>query len=182
MPFGSSQITPEETFRNAAELMRAGAQMVKIEGGASMVPTIEFLVTRGIPVCAHVGLTPQSVHQFGGFKVQGREAEGAQRILSDALALEMAGASLILIEAVPREVAEHLCTHLHVPTIGIGASPECAGQVLVVYDIIGMGAEVAPRFVRPFIREAGSIEGAVHCYVTAVKSGNFPGAEHCYAL
>ncbi len=180
MPFGSSQVTPEATFQHAAELIRAGAQMVKIEGGSNMAPTIEFLVTRGIPVCAHIGLTPQSVHQLGGFKVQGRQEEGAQRILNDALELESAGAGLVLIEAVPRQLADRLCDTLTVPTIGIGASPRCAGQVLVIYDLLGLGAYIPPRFVRPFIRETGSIEEAVQRYVGEVKAGRFPGPEHCY--
>ncbi|NDU92320.1 MAG: 3-methyl-2-oxobutanoate hydroxymethyltransferase [Ferrovum sp.] len=180
MPFGSSQITPQKTFRNAAELMRAGAQMVKIEGGKEMVPTVEFLVSRGIPVCAHVGLTPQSVHQMGGFKVQGRDNAAAERIIEDAKALEAGGASILLMEAVPRTLADRLCDAVTIPTIGIGASPSCSGQVLVIYDMLGLGAYIPPRFVRPFIKETGSIEEAVKLYVAEVKAGRFPGAEHCY--
>lgn len=180
MPFGSSQVTPEETFRNAAELMRAGAQMVKIEGGSHMALTIEFLVSRGIPVCAHVGLTPQSLHQLGGFKVQGREESAAQRILADVRALEEAGAGMILMEAVPRHLADQVCAQARVPTIGIGASPDCAGQVLVIYDLLGLGGAVLPRFVRPFIHETGSIDGAIARYVAEVKARHFPGPEHCY--
>ncbi len=181
MPFGSSQITPQETFRNATELMRAGAQMVKIEGGREMVPTVEFLVSRGIPVCAHVGLTPQSVHQVGGFKVQGRDTAGAERIIEDAKALEAAGASILLMEAIPRTLADRLCDAVTIPTIGIGASPRCSGQVLVIYDMLGLGAYIPPRFVRPFIKETGSIEEAVKLYVAEVKAGRFPGPEHCYS-
>ena len=180
MPFGSSQITPQDTFRNATELMRAGAQMVKIEGGKEMVPTVEFLVSRGIPVCAHVGLTPQSVHQVGGFKVQGRDNAAAERIIEAAKALEAAGASILLMEAIPRTLADRLCDAVSIPTIGIGASPRCSGQVLVIYDMLGLGAYIPPRFVRPFIKETGSIEEAVRLYVTEVKAGRFPGAEHCY--
>lgn len=180
MPFGSAQVNPEETFRHAAELIRAGAQMVKIEGGLTMVPTVEFLVARGIPVCAHIGLTPQSVHQLGGFKVQGRQDDAALRIINDALALEAAGASLLLMEAIPRQLADRLCECLTLPTIGIGASAQCAGQVLVIYDLLGLGAYIPPRFVRPFIRETGSIEEAVCLYVREVKAGRFPGPEHCY--
>ncbi|WP_298157571.1 3-methyl-2-oxobutanoate hydroxymethyltransferase [Ferrovum sp.] len=182
MPFATAQISPEDTFRNAAELMRAGAQMVKIEGGASMAPTISFLVARGIPVCAHIGLTPQSVHQLGGFKVQGRNAAMAQQILTDAQALEQAGASMILIEAVPRSLADQICAQVQVPTIGIGASPHCSGQVLVIYDMLGLGAYIPPRFVRPFIQETGSIAKAVELYVREVKAGKFPGEEHCYGV
>ncbi|MDE1980852.1 MAG: 3-methyl-2-oxobutanoate hydroxymethyltransferase [Betaproteobacteria bacterium] len=181
MPFGSSQITPQETFRNAAELMRAGAQMVKIEGGSEMVPTVEFLVSRGIPVCAHVGLTPQSVHQVGGFKVQGRDEAAAERIIAAARALEAAGASMLLMEAVPRSLADRLCDAVTIPTIGIGASPRCSGQVLVIYDMLGLGAYIPPRFVRPFIKETGSILEAVKLYVAEVKAGRFPGPEHCYS-
>jgi 3-methyl-2-oxobutanoate hydroxymethyltransferase len=180
MPFGSSQITPQETFRNATELMRAGAQMVKIEGGKEMVPTVEFLVSRGIPVCAHVGLTPQSVHQVGGFKVQGRDNAAAERIIEAAKALEAGGASMLLMEAIPRALADRLCDAISIPTIGIGASPRCSGQVLVIYDMLGLGAYIPPRFVRPFIKETGSIEEAVALYVTEVKAGRFPGPEHCY--
>jgi len=180
MPFGSSQITPQETFRNATELMRAGAQMVKIEGGREMVPTVEFLVSRGIPVCAHVGLTPQSVHQVGGFKVQGRDNAAAERIIEDAKALEAGGASILLMEAIPRTLADRLCDAVSIPTIGIGASPRCSGQVLVIYDMLGLGAYIPPRFVRPFIKETGSIEEAVKLYVAEVKAGRFPGPEHCY--
>ena len=180
MPFGSSQITPQETFRNATELMRAGAQMVKIEGGKEMVPTVEFLVSRGIPVCAHVGLTPQSVHQMGGFKVQGRDNAAAERIIEAAKALEAGGASILLMEAIPRTLADRLCDVVSIPTIGIGASPRCSGQVLVIYDMLGLGAYIAPRFVRPFIKETGSIEEAVKLYVAEVKAGRFPGPEHCY--
>ncbi|MDE2258827.1 MAG: 3-methyl-2-oxobutanoate hydroxymethyltransferase [Betaproteobacteria bacterium] len=180
MPFGSSQITPQETFRNAAELMRAGAQMVKIEGGKEMVSTVEFLASRGIPVCAHVGLTPQSVHQVGGFKVQGRDNAAAERIIEDAKALETGGASILLMEAIPRTLADRVCDAVTIPTIGIGASPRCSGQVLVIYDMLGLGAYIPPRFVRPFIKETGSIEEAVKLYVAEVKAGQFPGPEHCY--
>ncbi len=180
MPFGSSQITPQETFRNATELMRAGAQMVKIEGGKEMVPTVEFLVSRGIPVCAHVGLTPQSVHQVGGFKVQGRDSVAAERIIEAAKALEAGGANMLLMEAIPRALADRLCDAISIPTIGIGASPRCSGQVLVIYDMLGLGAYIPPRFARPFIKETGSIEEAVKLYVAEVKAGRFPGPEHCY--
>lgn len=180
MPFGTSQVSPQETFHHAVELMRAGAQMVKIEGGKEMVSTVEFLVSRGIPVCAHIGLTPQSVHQVGGFKVQGRDAVSAERIIDAAKALENAGASMLLIEAVPELLAERICDAVQIPTIGIGASARCSGQVLVIYDMLGLGAYIPPRFSRAFIRETGSIEAAVALYVSEVKKGHFPAAEHCY--
>lgn len=180
MPFGTSQVSPQETFHHAAELMRAGAQMVKIEGGKEMVTTVEFLVSRGIPVCAHIGLTPQSVNQLGGFKVQGRDAASAEHIIDAAKALGNAGASILLIEAVPEPLAERLCEVVQIPTIGIGASARCSGQVLVIYDMLGLGAYIPPRFSRAFIRETGSIEAAVALYVSEVKAGHFPATEHCY--
>lgn len=180
MPFGSSQITPQDTFRNAVELIQAGAQMVKIEGGLEMVETIQFLVERGIPVCAHIGLTPQSVHQLGGFKVQGRNQQAAERLVEAAVALEQAGAAMLLIEAVPRKLTDRLCEAVSIPTIGIGAGPNCSGQVLVIYDMLGLGGYIPPRFVRPFMKETASIEEAVALYVAEVKAGRFPGPEHCY--
>jgi 3-methyl-2-oxobutanoate hydroxymethyltransferase len=180
MPFGSSQITPQDTFRNAVELIQAGAQMVKIEGGLEMVETIQFLVGRGIPVCAHIGLTPQSVHQLGGFKVQGRSQQAAERLVEAAIALEAAGAAMLLIEAVPRKLTDRLCAAVNIPTIGIGAGPNCSGQVLVIYDMLGLGGYIPPRFVRSFMKETASIEEAVALYVSEVKSGRFPGPEHCY--
>ncbi|KXW56779.1 3-methyl-2-oxobutanoate hydroxymethyltransferase [Ferrovum sp. PN-J185] len=180
MPFGSSQVSPQETFKNAVKLIQAGAQMVKIEGGMEMCDTVQFLVKRGIPVCAHIGLTPQSVNQVGGFKVQGRAEKEAQYILHSAKLLEEAGASLLLIEAVPYSLANQLCEHVSIPTIGIGASPQCSGQVLVIYDMLGLGAYIPPRFVKAFIKETGSIEEAVKLYVNEVKSSQFPALEHCY--
>jgi 3-methyl-2-oxobutanoate hydroxymethyltransferase len=180
MPFGTSQVSPQETFKNAVKLIQAGAQMVKIEGGVEMCDTVEFLVKRGIPVCAHIGLTPQSVNQVGGFKVQGRAEKDAQSILHSAQLLEQAGASLLLIEAVPHTLADQVCEQVSIPTIGIGASPKCSGQVLVIYDMLGLGAYIPPRFVKAFIKETGSIEEAVKLYIDEVKSGQFPAAEHCY--
>ncbi|MDR2678820.1 MAG: 3-methyl-2-oxobutanoate hydroxymethyltransferase [Zoogloeaceae bacterium] len=182
LPFGSSQISPEDTFRNAARLMAAGAQMVKLEGGAEMAATVAFLTLRGIPVCAHIGLTPQSVYQFGGFRVQGRSEAAAQKLLADAKALEAAGASLIVLEAIPARLAEEVTRALVIPTIGIGAGVETSGQVLVVYDMLDIGARdrKKPRFVRNFMAGAASLQDAVAAYVAAVKNGSFPAAEHAY--
>ncbi|MBU6468552.1 MAG: 3-methyl-2-oxobutanoate hydroxymethyltransferase [Betaproteobacteria bacterium] len=180
MPFGTSQVSPQETFKNAARLIQAGAQMVKIEGGAAMCETVKFLVQGGIPVCAHIGLTPQSVNQLGGFKVQGRAADQAQSLIDSARLLEQSGASLLLIEAVPQPLADQLCEVVSIPTIGIGASPNCSGQVLVIYDMLGLGAYIPPRFVKAFIKETGSIEEAVKLYVDEVKASLFPAPEHCY--
>ncbi|MDR1648224.1 MAG: 3-methyl-2-oxobutanoate hydroxymethyltransferase [Zoogloeaceae bacterium] len=180
--FGSSQISPEDTFRNAVRLMAAGAQMVKLEGGAEMAATVAFLTLRGIPVCAHIGLTPQSVHQLGGFRVQGRSDAAAQKLLADARALEAAGASLIVLEAIPATLAAEVTRALVIPTIGIGAGAETSGQVLVVYDMLNIGARARkkPRFVRDFMAGAASLQEAVAAYVSAVKDGSFPAAEHTY--
>ncbi len=180
MPFGSSQISPQDTFANAARLLAAGAQMVKIEGGAEMAPTIEFLSNRGIPVCAHVGLTPQSANVFGGFRVQGRSPEDAERILASTKALESAGAHILLMEGVPRALADNVCKSVKIPTIGIGASPACSGQVLVVYDALDISPGRKARFVRNFMNGASTVQAAVSAYVAAVKDGSFPAAEHCY--
>jgi 3-methyl-2-oxobutanoate hydroxymethyltransferase len=179
MPFGSYQEGPEQAFRNAAALMAAGAQMVKIEGGAPMVKTARFLVERGVPVCAHVGLTPQSVHQLGGFRVQGRGAAG-DRLLDDCLALEASGAAMVVLEAIPASLAERVTAALKMPTIGIGASAKCSGQVLVMHDMLDVPAGRKAKFVRNFMAGATGIEDAIRRYVTAVKDGSFPGPEHCY--
>jgi 3-methyl-2-oxobutanoate hydroxymethyltransferase len=180
MPFGSSQVSPQDTFINAARLIRAGAQMVKIEGSTEVVPAIEFLHARGIPVCAHVGLTPQWVNQFGGFRVQGKNEEDADRIVSASLALERAGASMLLIEGIPKPLADKVCSSVHIPTIGIGASGTCSGQVLVVYDAFDIPPGRKARFVRNFMQGAASVMDAARAYVKAVKDGSFPGPEHTY--
>ena len=180
MPFGASQISPEETFRNAARLMAAGAQMVKIEGGAEMVDTVRFCTRRGVPVCAHIGLTPQSVHQLGGYRVQGKDDASAKQLVDDAVALEAAGAAVVLLEAVPSPVADAVTAALRVPTIGIGAGKGTSGQVLVVHDMLDLTLGKKPRFVRNFMAGAPSVHAAVGAYVSAVKDGSFPGPEHCY--
>jgi 3-methyl-2-oxobutanoate hydroxymethyltransferase len=159
--------------------MQSGAQMVKLEGGAEMAPTIAFLVERGIPVCAHVGLTPQHVNAFGGYRIQGR-GEAGERVVSAARAVEQAGAAMLVIEAVPEPVARAIALQSGAITIGIGASPACHAQVLVLYDMLGVGAGRRPRFVRNFLPEGGSIEGALRAYVEAVRSGAFPDQDHVY--
>ncbi|WP_068634971.1 3-methyl-2-oxobutanoate hydroxymethyltransferase [Thauera butanivorans] len=181
MPFGTCHESPAQAMRNAARLMAAGAQMVKIEGGEYMAETVRFLVERGVPVCAHIGLTPQSVHQLGGYRVQGRGDEGAARMKADALALEQAGASLVVIEMVPATLAADITASLRtMATIGIGAGPSCDGQVLVLHDMLGIFPGKTARFVRNFMEGAASIEDAVARYVAAVRDGSFPAAEHCY--
>lgn len=181
MPFGSYQESPEQAMRNAARLMAAGAEMVKLEGGAFMADTVRFLVERGVPVCAHIGLTPQSVHQLGGYRVQGRSEEGAARLKADALALEQAGAALMVMEMVPAAVAKDITDSLTtMATIGIGAGADCSGQVLVLHDMIGVYPGKKARFVKNFMAGADSIDAAVAAYVAAVKDGSFPAPEHCY--
>ena len=180
MPFGSYQQGPARAFANAAKLMAAGAQMVKLEGGAVMAKTVAFLVERGIPVCGHVGLTPQSVHQLGGYKVQGKGDAAAQKLIEDALALQQTGASLLVLEAIPAALARQVTAELAIPTIGIGAGPDCSGQVLVLYDLLGIYSGKPPKFVRNFLTGADSVQSAVEQYVKAVKSGGFPAPEHCF--
>lgn len=180
MPFGTSQVSPEETFRNAAELMAAGANMVKIEGGSVMSETVEFLTQRGIPVCAHIGLTPQSVNQLGGYKVQGKTDYEAEQLLEDAVALEQAGAGMLLMEVVPAALAAQVTRTLSIPTIGIGAGKDCSAQVLVLYDMLGIYSGKKARFMKNFLTGAGSIEEAVQNYIRAVKTGEFPGPEHTF--
>lgn len=179
MPFGT-YATPEQAFANALKLIQAGAQMVKIEGGAWVVDTVRFLVEREIPVCAHLGLTPQSVHRFGGYKVQGKTAEAAKQLKDDALALQAAGASLLILEAIPASLGKEVTDILTMPTIGIGAGPDCSGQVLVMHDFIGVFPGKKARFVKNFMDGQTSIEGAVRAYIREVKEGTFPAPEHCF--
>jgi 3-methyl-2-oxobutanoate hydroxymethyltransferase len=179
MPFGSYQESPQQAYANAARLMAAGAQMVKLEGGAWVAPTIEFLVTRGIPVCGHLGLQPQSVHRLGGYKAQGRTDESARTIADDARRLVSSGIDLLVLEMVPATLALELTADIRVPTIGIGAGAGCSGQVLVLYDMLGIYPGKPARFVRNFMNGSESIEAAVVAYVRAVKDGTFPGPEHC---
>lgn len=180
MSFGSYQASPEQAYVNAARLMAAGAQMVKVEGGAWLARTVEFLLARGIPVCGHLGLQPQSVHRLGGYKAQGKSEASAQTLRDDTHALAIAGIDLLVLEMVPAALAAALTTEFPVPTIGIGAGPACSGQVLVLYDMLGIYAGKPARFVRNFMTGSESIEAAVVAYVKAVKEGSFPGPEHCF--
>ena len=179
MPFGTFQTTPSCAFRNATKLIAAGAHMVKIEGGRSMSDTIQFLTQRGIPVCAHIGLTPQSVHQLGGYKLQGKTDAEANILLEDAIILEKAGASMLLMELVPATLAKKITQELSIPTIGIGAGSDCSAQVLVLHDMLGIYPTMA-RFNKNFMTDANSIEDAIKRYIKAVKSGEFPSTEHQY--
>ncbi|AZP13199.1 3-methyl-2-oxobutanoate hydroxymethyltransferase [Undibacterium parvum] len=179
MPFGSYG-TPEAAFNNAVTLMQAGAQMVKLEGGAWLAPTIQFLTERAIPVCAHLGLTPQSVHQLGGYKVQGKTAEAAELLKKDALILQAAGATLLVLEAIPSVLGKQVTDLLLIPTIGIGAGPDCSGQVLVMHDLLGVFPGRKAKFVKNFMEGHSSIDAAVLAYVAAVKDLSFPAPEHCF--
>ncbi len=179
MPFGSYP-TPEIAFENAVKLMQAGAHMVKIEGGAWLADTVRFLTERAVPVCAHLGLTPQSVHQLGGYKVQGKNDEAAARMKSDALALQEAGASIVILEAIPASLGKELTDMLAMPTIGIGAGPDCAGQVLVMHDMLGVFPGHKAKFVKDFMEGQTSIEAAVRAFVREVKDKTFPALEHCF--
>jgi 3-methyl-2-oxobutanoate hydroxymethyltransferase len=180
MTFGSFQESREQAFRSSARMIAAGAQMVKLEGGALMVETTRFLVERGIPVCAHIGLTPQSVHAFGGYRVQGKTEDAADRLVADARALEAAGAAFVLMEAMPAAVAKRVTESLSVPTIGIGAGVDVSGQVLVVYDMLDIYPGRKARFVRNFMQGAPSVKAAIEAYVKAVKDRSFPAAEHTF--
>lgn len=179
MPFGSYN-TPEDTMQNASLLMQAGAHMVKLEGGLWLLETIKLLTERGIPVCGHIGLTPQSVNVLGGFKVQGRDDADANRIISEAKALEQAGAGLIVVECVPSELGAALSEATSIPIIGIGAGPGTDAQVMVLHDILGISPRI-PKFVRVFMNDADTIENALELYALSVKNGQFPGEEHCFS-
>jgi 3-methyl-2-oxobutanoate hydroxymethyltransferase len=180
MPFGTFQISPQEAYAHTAQLMVAGAQMVKLEGGAAMIETVHFLTERGIPVCGHIGLTPQSVHQLGGYRVQGKESAAAQQLLRDAAALEQAGAGMIVLEAVPALLAAEITAQLTIPTIGIGAGAACSGQVLVLHDMLDIYPGKKARFVKNYMQGAASIADAVGRYVADVKAGSFPAQEHSF--
>jgi 3-methyl-2-oxobutanoate hydroxymethyltransferase len=180
LPFGSYQASPEIAYSAAAAAMQAGAQMVKLEGGAWLAPTVAFLTTRGIPVCGHVGLLPQSVHALGGYRVKGKTPDAVASLLDDARALVAAGAVMLVVECVPSAVGEALTHAAGVPVIGIGAGASCSGQVLVIYDALGIQPGRAARFVRNFMVGADGIEAALKAYVAAVRDGSFPAAEHCF--
>ncbi|MFG6158434.1 3-methyl-2-oxobutanoate hydroxymethyltransferase [Halomonas sp. 1390] len=179
LPFMSNSST-ERLLQDAGALMRAGAELVKVEGEAWMAEGIRELTCRGVPVCAHLGLTPQSVYQLGGYKVQGREAEQATRILEDARTLVEAGASVILLECVPASLGRAVSEALEVPVIGIGAGPDTDGQILVMHDVLGVTPGRAPRFVKNFMADADDIQGAFRLYHEDVKARRFPAEAHCF--
>ena len=175
LPFGSYHESREQALRSASRLMQAGAHMVKLEGGGWTAPTVQFLVERGIPVCAHLGLTPQTVHALGGYRVQGRDDAAAAELRRHALELQDAGAAMLVLEMVPAALSAQLTQELaHCHTIGIGAGQGTAGQVLVLHDMLGMNLGKMPRFVHNFMQDAGSVKGAIAAYVQAVKNGSFP--------
>ena len=172
--------TPERALATAHELMAAGAHIVKIEGAGWLAETIGLLKRNGVPVCAHLGLTPQSVNTLGGYRVQGKDEEAAQRIIADAQALEAAGADVLLLECVPRVLTERVVAAINIPTIGIGAGPDCDGQVLVLQDMLGLTPGKTARFVKNFMTGQDSIQGALKAYDEAIKSGAYPADEHCF--
>jgi len=180
LPFGSYQASHEQAYLNAARLMAAGAQGVKLEGGRTMLATVRFLVERGIPVCGHVGLTPQSVHQLGGYRVQGKSDETARAVLDDARAVEQAGAAMVVLEAIPAALAREVTQAVSIPTIGIGAGVDCSGQVLVLYDMLEIYPGRKGRFVKNFMTGAEGVADAIRHYVEAVKAGTFPAPEHAF--
>ena len=194
MPIGSYEQDSEAAYKNALWLVKSGAHIVKFEGGGKRVETARYLVERGIPVCAHLGFTPQSVNHLGGYKIQGKTEESAEQILVDAKAMSEAGTSFVLLEMVPAALAKKITESIQVPTIGIGASVDCTGQVLVLQDLLGIYTGAAskkmedfksPRFVKNFLAESAvdgkaSIQAAVEAYVKAVKDKTFPAAEHSY--
>ncbi len=182
LPFGSYHESKEQALRSAVVLMQAGAHMVKLEGGGWTTETVRFLVERGIPVCAHLGLTPQTVHALGGYRVQGKTDEAAAQLRREAIALQDAGAAMLVLEMVPAALSAELTLQLaHCPTIGIGAGNGTAGQVLVLHDMLGMNLGKMPKFVRNFMDGAGSVRGAMEAYVHAVKDGSFPvNATHAW--
>ena len=180
LPFGAYQASKEQAFAASAQLMAAGAHMVKLEGGVWMAETTEFLQMRGIPVCAHIGLTPQSVNAFGGYRVQGKGDVAAQALLNDAKAHDNAGAAMILMECVPAQLGKQVTESVACPTIGIGAGADCDGQVLVMHDMLGIFPGKTARFVKNFMAGQSSIQEAVKAYVEAVKGKTFPAAEHTF--
>lgn len=179
MPFGS-YATPQSAFENAARLMQAGAHMVKLEGGAWLADTVKFLTERAIPVCAHLGLTPQSVHQLGGYKVQGKSSSSAELLKSDALTLQNAGATLLVLEAIPAQLGREATELLTIPTIGIGAGVDCSGQVLVMHDMLGVFPGRKAKFVKNFMDGQTSIAAAICAYISAVREQSFPSEEHSF--
>ena len=180
LPFASYG-DPVQALDSAAELMRAGADMVKLEGGDWQIGIIRYLVERSVPVCAHLGLLPQSVHVLGGYKVQGKSKDAASLMLEQAIACEQAGAQMIVLEAIPSSLGKRITESLSIPTIGIGAGADCSGQVLVLQDMLGISPGKPPKFVKNFMDGHASIEAAVKAYIREVKSKKFPGPEHGFA-
>ncbi len=180
LPFGTYQAAPDVAYAAAAAALKAGAAMVKLEGGAWLAPTVEFLTVRGIPVCGHIGLQPQSVNMLGGYRVQGKTPDAADSLLADGRALAAAGGAMLVVECVPRDLGAALTQAVGIPVIGIGAGPACSGQVLVIFDALGVTPGRPTRFVRNFMSGHDSIEAALAAYVAAVKDGSFPGPEHCF--
>ncbi len=180
LPFGSYQGSREEAFATAATCLKEGAEAVKLEGGEEMAPTVEFLVRRGIPVMGHVGLTPQSVHQMGGYRVQGRGEEAQGRLLADARALERAGAFAVVVEGVPAAAGEALTSALSIPTIGIGAGAGCDGQVLVWHDLLGLSEGPLPKFAKSYADLGKAAVEALERYAREVREGSFPDRAHSY--
>ncbi len=183
MPFMSFQVSSEKALEAAGTLMKQGAaEAVKLEGGVSIAETIARIVASGIPVMGHVGLTPQSVHAMGGFRIQGKSEDAASRVLQDAKAVEQAGAYAIVLEGLPADLGRRISESVDIPTIGIGAGPSCDGQVLVCYDFLGMFEEIQPKFVKRFAELGGEVRRATADYVREVQAGTFPGAEHSFGM
>jgi 3-methyl-2-oxobutanoate hydroxymethyltransferase len=174
LPFGSFEASPEQAFKSSSRLLKAGAEIVKLEGGAPMVETVAFLSARAVPVCAHIGLTPQHIRQFGGFKRQGKTQEAAARIFDDAIALEEAGARMVLMEAIPAALATEITNRLTVPTIGIGAGPGCDAQILVLHDVLGLNMDRAPSFARAYVNGAKLMQDALAQYAEEVRAKTYP--------
>ena len=179
MPF-MSYSSPDVAYQNAARLMAAGASMVKLEGGSWLAETITGLNQRGVPVCGHLGLTPQSVHVFGGFKVQGREQDKATKLIEEAVALEQAGAQLLVLECVPSSLGKAVTDKVSIPVIGIGAGKDTDGQILVMHDMFGISANYMPKFSKNYLVETGDMRKAVKKYISDVQSGAFPSAAHSF--
>jgi 3-methyl-2-oxobutanoate hydroxymethyltransferase len=181
LPFLTYQVSVPEAIRNAGRVLQeTGAHGVKLEGGSHMVETVSALVQRGIPVIGHLGLTPQSVHALGGYRVQGREEKGAERLLQDAVELEAAGACALVLELIPAALATRISQSISIPTIGIGAGPGCDGQVLVLHDMLGLNEAFAPKFLKHYARLAESVREAVRGFASDVRDGKYPGKEHSF--
>lgn len=181
MPF-MSYSTPEQALNNAVRMMQeGGAQMVKLEGGAGQAEVVRYLASHDIPICAHLGLKPQSVHKIGGFRVQGREDEAAETMRREAKMLQDAGADIVLLECIPSELGARIASDLHVPVIGIGAGPDVDGQILVLYDVLDITPGRKPRFVKNYMEGTGSPMAAIEAFVAEVKGGSYPAEEHCFS-